>query len=217
MISINRWFTLNEVLAVYPAYKPTPNATNETNWFLSMLSTASLTLRYVGISLNGSTIKEADVKGFINDLMNVVFDRQHDNYLYKLELRPNEVHETLTEDDFKKAINKVINVLNLTMPKYIPILYQYQKNYEKAFKQLESTSDNFTRFNDTPQNEMDEVDYNTEPYATNMGRSKSYSLADSGSVPAKLKELQDNMRATILDWSNEFDPIFIDEYQLEVF
>ena len=218
MMKITKWFTFEEVLNVAPygLVAPTPNQkpadTQHENWFLGMLSTANLQVRYSGISGNGSVIKEADVKGFIADVSNIVFDRQHDNYMYKVEDCAPDYE--LTSDDFKKAMNKFINVMNLTMPKYIPILYQYKKNYEDILRKVESESESFARFNDTPQNEQDEVDYNTPEYATNMGKNKSVSKVDSNSLPLKLKELQENFKTIILEWSNEFDMIFIDEYQL---
>lgn len=211
MLKKINWFTFQEVLHVYPAYEPHPNASNETNWFLSMLGAASLVLRYSGIQLNGSVIKEADTKKYIEEVMNVVFDRQHDNYLYKSE------HDTLDSDDFKKAMNKVINVMNLTLPKYLPLIYNAEKLYEHALEKLESTSDTFSRFNDTPQEEQDETDFNTDDYATNMGRSKSKSEVDWGSPVERVEALRTKWKSIILEWSNEFDMIFIDEYQLEDF
>lgn len=207
------WFTFKEVLDVYPAYAPVPNVTNETNWFLSMLSSAGLTLRYSGIKYNGTIIKEADVKKYIDAVTDVVFDRQHDNYIYNKEMEV--VDYQLTSDDFKKAMNKFINIMNLTMPKYIPLLFQYEENYQDVLRKVTSESESFSRFNDTPQNEQDEVDYNTDDYASTMGRNKNISKVDSNSVPLKLKELQENFKSIILEWSNEFDMMFIDEYQLE--
>ncbi|MBO7731233.1 MAG: hypothetical protein J6S67_01720 [Methanobrevibacter sp.] len=205
------YFTLKEVLDLYPTYAPTPNATNETNWFLSMLSSASLTLRYAGIKFNGTTIKEADTKKYIDELMNVVFDRYHENYIYRTE------KDEIDTSDFPKAVNKLINVMNLTLPKYLPLIYNAEKLYEDALKQLESETSSFTRFNDTPEDEQDEVDYNTPSYASNMGHSKSNSKIDSGTPVDRMEALRTKWKSIILEWSNEFGMIFIDEYQLEGF
>ncbi|MBR3917173.1 MAG: hypothetical protein IKJ59_00350 [Clostridia bacterium] len=216
MFMKNKWFTFQEVLNVYPAFAPSPNSsTNPENWFLSMLSQAGLKVNYAGIKSDGSIIKQADVKKYIDSVMTIVFDRQHDNYIYKVVLNCDEDLSELTEDDFVKAMNKIINVLNLTMPKYLPIIYQYEKEYQDPLRKLESESESYTRHNDTPQNEQDEVDYNTPDYATDMGKSKNIAKADAGSVAERLRELQDKFKSIILEWSNEFDPVFIDEYQLE--
>lgn len=211
MMKKTNWFTFQEVLHVYPAYEPHPNATNESNWFLSMLSSASLTLRYAGIALNGTTIKEADTKKYIDHVMNVVFDRQHSNYMFKSE------HDSLDTDDFKKAVNRLINVMNLTLPKYLPLIYEAEKLYQDALAKLKSESKSFTRFNDTPEEEQDEVDFNTEDYATNMGKSASETEVDSGSPVDRMDALRTKWKSIILEWANEFDMIFIDEYQLEAF
>ena len=218
MMKITKWFTLQEVLNEYiinvpqfPNRKPTAELLD--NWFLTIIDYADMQVRYVGIKSGSTTIKEADVKRYIVAVTNIVYDRQSDNYMYKVET--DDPDYTLDSDDFRKAMHKFINILNLTMPKYIPILYQYEKNYEDMLRKVESESESFSRFNDTPQNEQDEVDYNTEDYATNMGKNKSVSKIDSNSLPNKLKELQENFKSIILEWSNEFDMMFIDEYQLQ--
>ena len=214
MMKITKWFSMKEIwdelLASYHSDPVEPNGAYESPYFLNAINGLGLTLRYVGIKLDGAHIKQADVTKYIQDLVDVVFDRQHDNYMYKI----NEDRD-LTEDDLKKALNKFLNVMNLTMPKYIPLLYQYEQNYQDLLRKVESETESFSRFNDTPQNEQDEVDYNTDDYATTMGRNKSVSKVDSNSIPLKLKELQENYKSIVLEWSNEFDMIFIDEYQLE--
>ena len=214
MVKVIKWFTMKEIwdalLASYHSDPVEPNGTYESPYFLNAINGLGLYLRYVGIKLDGTQIKQADVTKYIQSLVDVVFDRQHDNYMYKID-----EDRELTENDIKKALNKFLNVMNLTMPKYIPLLFQYEKNYEDTLRKVESESESFSRFNDTPQNEQDDVDYNTDDYASTMGRNKNISKVDSNSIPLKLKELQENFKSIILEWSNEFDMIFIDEYQLE--
>lgn len=213
MMKTTKWFTFEEVLNLYSAIAPTPNGvpgdTQHENWLLTMLSAEELQLRYAGINLNGTRIKEADVKDAIAQVSNIVFDRQHHNYIYKIE-----EDRDLTSDDFAPAMNKFINVMNLTLPKYLPMFYEAKQLYENALKQLESESESFSRYNDTPQNEQDNVDFNSEAYATNMGKNKSVTKVDSGSPVARIDELRTKWKAIILEWANNFDMIFIDEYQL---
>ena len=47
-----------------------------------------------------------------------------------------------------------------------------------------------------------------------MGKNKSVSKVDSGSPVARMDELRTKWKSIILEWSNNFDMIFIDEYQL---
>lgn len=213
MMKTTKWFTFEEVLNIYSLLAPTPNQkpvdTQHETWFLNMLSDANLQVRYAGIKLNGTRIKEADTKDAIAQVSNIVFDRQHHNYIYKIE-----EDRDLTLADFPLAMNKFINVMNLTLPKYLPMLYEAKQLYEDALKKLESESESFSRYNDTPQNEQDNVDFNSEAYATNMGKNRSESKVDSGSPVARMDELRTKWKSIILEWSNNFDMIFIDECQL---
>ena len=215
---VNKWFTFDEVLntAPYGLLKPEPNKTpadtQHENWFMNMLSLAGLCIQYAGIKSNGSRIKTADVNKYIAEVTSIVYDRQHDNYFLKVENVEDDY--ALTADDFKKAMNKFINVMNLTLPKYLPMIYEAEELYEDALKKLESESDSFSRYNDTPEDEQDETDFNTSAYASNMGRSKNVSKVDSGSPVARMEELRTKWKSIILEWSNDFDKLFIDEYQL---
>lgn len=218
MVKTTKWFTLDEVLNVAPygLVAPSPNKvpadTQHDKWFLGMLSTAGLEVRYAGIKSNGSIIKTADVEEAISQVTNIVYDRQHNNYLYKVEDCDEDY--ALTSDDFKKAMNKFINVMNLTLPKYLPMLFEAKKLYEDTLKKLESESNSYSRYNDTPQNEQDEVDFNTPAYASNMGKTGSKTEVDSGSPVARMDELRTKWKSIILEWANNFDMIFIDAYQL---
>ena len=215
-MKVTKWFTFDEILDIYPTGRPHPNTTPATesadSWFLNNLSSAGLQLRYAGIKSNGVTIKEADIKKYIKDLTNIIFDRQHNNYMYRVD----DVDENyeLVASDYPKAMNKFINVLNLTMPQYIPMIFEAEKLYQDALSKLESESESFSRYNDTPQNDQDEVDYNTPSYASNMGKTASKTKVDSGSPVARMEELRTKWKSIILKWSNEFDMIFIDAYQL---
>lgn len=214
---VNKWFTFQEVLNQYIINVPQfpnrkPPAELLDNWFLTIIDSANMQLRYAGIKNNGATIKEADVKKYIIALTNIVYDRQHDNYFYKKE-NVDPSYE-LTIDDFRLAMSKFINVMNLTMPKYLPMIFEAEQLYQDTLKKLESESESFSRYNDTPEDEQDEIDFNTSAYASNMGRSKNVSQVDSGSPVARMDELRTKWKSIILEWSNDFDKLFIYDYQL---
>ena len=212
------WYSFKEVLQVFPLLCPSyQNEKRETStWFLSMLNDANLDLRYVGIKSNSTKITSEKIQSAVNLLAEILFDRHANDYLYKLELNYNENH-TLDVNDFRSAMSKVINVINLTMPKYIPLLEEILDKYENPLKQLESESEGFSRFNETPQEEIDSTDFNSGDYATTMGKNKQVSKVDSGSVVARIKEFQDDWRSIALLWANEFEGVFIEDYQLEDF
>ena len=220
------YFTFKDVLDAYtiayernnvPSY-PNEKLTTQ-GWFFILLSDLNISLNYAGIKFDGTTIKSEDVQSFINSLFNIIYARHAYDYIYKDLLACDERAEDyiFTTDKFIKAFTSLINTLQLTIPKYIPIIYQYYKNYEVPLDKIESISESFNRFNDTPQNEQDEVDFNTDDYATTMGRSKAVTKADTGSLVERIRALQEAWRSTILEWANEFNDNFIYDNQLEEF
>ena len=220
------YFTFKDVLDAYivtyersnvPSY-PNEKITQQ-GWFRTLLSDLNIELNYIGIKANGTTIKQADIQGFIDGLFNIIYARHAYDYIYKDLLACDERAEDyiFTTDKFIKAFTPIINCLQLTMPKYIPILFQYVEKYEVPLDKIESISEAFNRFNDTPQNEQDEVDFNTDDYATTMGRSKAVTKADTGSLVERIRALQEAWKSTILEWANEFNDDFIYDNQLEEF
>ena len=232
MIQKIRYYSFQDILKSYihikePSKEPPklyPNSSLvESGWFAEMLTQLNLQLEYVGIKANGSVIASTFIAPLIESLMNVVSARHLYDYLYKVIKYDNEAFDEdsfgyLYQDaDLIKAITPLLNTLQLTMPKYIPILYQYTQNYEIPLDKIESISEAFNRFNDTPQNEQDEVDFNTDDYATSMGRSKAITKADTGSLVERIRALQDAWKSVLLEWANEFNDDFIYENQLEEF
>lgn len=232
MLEKIKYYTLSDILNSYVEYKAPdkeppyyPNcAFAESGWFAEMLSKLNLQLEYVGIKSNGSVIKTADVSSIIESLMNLIYARHSEDYIYKIVKRCDEPFDEEDESgllyrdrDLQRAFAQILNTLQLTMPKYIPIIYQYSQHYEVPLDKIESISESFNRFNDTPQNEQDEVDFNTDDYATTMGRSKAVTKADTGSLVERIRALQEAWKSTILEWANEFNDDFIYDNQLEEF
>ena len=83
------YFTFKDVLDAYtiiyersnvPSY---PNEKiNQQGWFRTLLSDLNIELNYVGIKANGSTIKQADIQGFIDGLFNIIYARHAYDYIY---------------------------------------------------------------------------------------------------------------------------------------
>ena len=221
-----KYYSFQEVIDLlalqYPIedvnYPSQPNSANTSdNWFSKTVNELGLKLDLVGFKASSTIIPSNVIENFIDALIRNVYDRHNKDYIA-------EVHhdyygyddENLDLEEAKDlAFNKLINVINLTAPRYIPIMVSYVNNYEEPIKMLESISESFSRYNDTPQNEQDEVDYNTPDYATNMGKNKNVSKIDSGSVIERLKSLTESFRSIILDWSNEFNQLFLNDLQLE--
>ena len=160
------------------------------------------------------TLSEFFTDSLINDIVNalmwLVYCRHDLDYLYEIVLPWDEDYE-LQEVDFRKAMKDVLNVLNNTLPRYIPMLQQNEYASTDPVRPVSSVTSGKTRFNDTPQ---DGGDYNNDPHATNVSESESQVQVDSGSLVSRLSEMFKDFRSIMLDWTNEFNKCFLKEEQL---
>ena len=204
-----KYFTFQEVLSLYPVRCPIqPNdKTIQQNWFLKMLDDAGLEIAVYTLS---ELIDDDMIEDIINALMTIVYDRHAYDYFYKLEMDSDE-DINIDTSDFPAAMRNLINVINLTLPRYIPLLQQNEEFSYAPVSPVQSKTTGRTRFNDTPQ---DEGEYNDEEHATNVSKSTSETEVDSGSIVSRLDELFKNWRSIILEWSNEFNRLFFKEEQL---
>lgn len=205
----SKWFTFQEVLNLYPSRAPSYPHDNVTpaDWFTKMLEDANM-------EFSVFTLSEFFTDDLINDIVNalmwIVYCRHDLDYVYEIVLPYDEEYE-LQEIDFKKAMKNVLNVLNNTIPRYIPMLQQNEYASVDPVAPVSSVTTGRTRFNDTPQNDGD---YNDETHATNVSESESEIKVDSGSLVSRLSEMFKDFRSIMLDWSNEFNKCFLKEEQL---
>lgn len=204
-----KWFTFQEILNLYPARSPAypHDPTTPADWFTKMLEDA-------GMEFAVYTLSQYFTDDVINEIVNalfwIVYCRHDEDYLYKVEVPWDEDYE-LQSADFKKAMKVVINVLNNTIARYVPILQQNEYASTDPVTPVKSVTTGRTRFNDTPQ---EEGEFNDEPHATNVSKSTSEIEVDSGSLVSRLNEMFKDFRSIILEWSNEFNQCFLKEEQL---
>ena len=204
MLKSVTYYTFQEVLHLYPAREPSaPHATNiNSTWFTSMLSDAGLQYQIEGIDQTA-----AQISALVNSVITEVYNRHAYDYFFKWEGEWDEDH-TLVSGDFILAMRKLINVINLTAPRYIPMLKAVQGITTNPIGKISSTTTGDTRFNDTPQ---DSGDFNDGDHSTNVSHSVSSTEADSGSIMYRVDEMYKNLRSVILEWSNEFNQLFFTE------
>lgn len=204
------YYTYQEVLNVYPLVAPEypQKTTTSATWFTSLLSSAGIQFDVIGLHSN---ISNAQITTIVNCLMNQVYNRNAFNYLYEKQIGYFDTAPTLNTDDFKKAMLNVVNILNLTLPKYIPLLIQFEKASENPVTANVSEVLARNRFNDTPQNGGD---YNNDNHATTVTESSNTQKLEIGTLMERLAETYKNFRSIILDWSNEFNKCFLLESQL---
>ena len=176
------------------------------NWFTKLIESGNLEFAVYTLS---ELIDDDMINQIVNALMDIVYQRHAYDYVKWV---------TKTDDeDYDKGyalynfMIEMLNVLNLTIPRYIPLLQQNEEFSYAPVSPVHSKTTGRSRYNDTPQ---DEGEYNDEEHATNVSKSTSETEVDSGSIVSRLDELFKNWRSIILEWSNEFNRLFFKEEQL---
>lgn len=176
------------------------------DWFTKLVAALGLTYRVYNL---GTSFTDAIIKDLVNAVMTIVYNRHAEDFIVWVEPTANDFYdETIASN---KAFSKLINVIDLTLPKYAPLLTQFAKYSDDPLAPITSTTTGRTRFNDTPQ---DDGDFNDEDHATNVSDSSSQTDVDVGSIMTRLGELFKNFESIILRWSNEFNSLFFKEEQL---
>ena len=137
----------------------------------------------------------AAAKPHIDDLYDLLFARFFDWYCV-------EVDDNLTATEIKSQfLDKMINILVNTYDKYAAILDSFATAKAKLMGQVESSTE--TGYNDTPQSEGD---YTDSTHRTSY--TKVTSLVDGATPVERLDEIQKKIRNTMLEWTDEFKPLF---------
>ena len=118
----SKWFTLQEVLDIYSNRAPSYPHDNVTpaDWFTKMLEDADMEFSVFTLS---EFFTDSLINDIVNALMWLVYCRHDLDYLYEIGLPWDEDYE-LQEVDFRKAMKDVLNLLNNTIARYIPMLQQ---------------------------------------------------------------------------------------------
>ena len=184
-----------------------PNdAVMSADWFTKLITSVGVQYRPYNL---GTTFTDAIVKDLVNAVMTIVYDRHAEDFIIYVEPTGNDTYDEQIARN--KAFSKLVNVLDLTLPKYAALLTQFAKYSDDPLAPISSSTTGRTRFNDTPQ---DDGDFNDEDHATNVSDSSSETNVDVGSIMTRLGELFKNFESIILRWSNEFNSLFFKEVQL---
>ena len=176
------------------------------DWFTKLIEVGEL--EYAVYTLS-EFFTDSLINDIVNALMGVVYNRHANDIISWVDNIENE--EDGYADAMYKALIKIIGVIDLTLPRYIPLLQQNEYASTDPIAPVSSVSKNKTRFNDTPQ---DGGDFNNDPHATNVTESENETSVDSASLMERLDQLFKNFRSIILEWSNEFNQLFFKEEQI---
>ena len=204
MIKKINYFTLKEVFGINSFLFIKPHANRSASWFTTRLSAIPLSVNIYG--LNSTRFTSTIINACIDSVMSIVGDRHWENYILATE------DDTLSVSNSEPALHKILNVIELTAPKYIPMLKESEIATENLLKGATSSSHSDTRFNDTPQ---DGGDFNNDSHATNVSHTESGAEMEPESMIDHIKKVFDNFESVILMWSNEFNKLFFLEDQLD--
>lgn len=146
----------------------------------------------------------------IVDIFNLIQKRFAEHYCFYTE----EDDVESGGDGSKEFLIKLFNVIEYTYKKYSKIIDLYNENYNDLMKQLETTTESGSRFNDTPQEAEVSLSYEDNVFTTNLTKSKSVTSADSNTPIVKIEEIFRNYRNVLLDWLNEFDSLFVEVHNI---
>lgn len=202
-------FSYQEILNVFPARAPLyPNQKNLSGtWFTDLLDDLSLSYKKIGLS---SDYTDNDIKNVVNSLMTIVYDRHAEDIVLRHISSVLDEDYVLTQADVRKYLSKLVNVLNLTLPRYAPLLKKYEEASSDPIAPIKSESLGETRFSDTPENIGD---WGDEDHTTNISNSRSETSVDTGSLMERLSALYKDWKSIVLKWSNEFNQCFFKEKQ----
>ena len=209
MLMKSEFFTYQEILNLCTGHPTSPNQKElSATWFSTIID--ALGKQWNILCLHSSY--SSNISAILNSLMTIVYDRHADDYVFRADYDFNETY-TLSLDDVKKVMTKIINVINLTAPKYIPLFAHYQDDSKDPIAPIKSTSKGTTQFNDTPQNTGN---YDDLSHRTNTTSSESETSVDVGTLMERLASMYKDYKSIVLEWSNEFNQCFIKEEQLYV-
>ena len=118
------------------------------------------------------------------------------------------LEEEMDIDKRNEFIAKLLMIMEMTSPRYLKLLEAYTSSDNKLLDPVKITSKALTRFNDTPQ---DEGDFANDEHTTNLTEDDRETSNELDTKMARLKEIESNYNNILLNWSNEFESLFIEE------
>lgn len=169
-------------------------------------------------------VSESDLSGYqlpsdlttnasiYNELASLIYGRYYDEYMIKIVKMPN---EEITSDDIGHALskwgNRFISKLNMTYEYYVPLLTMYRNAKANLMDDVESTSSNKIKFNDTPQNANTSGVYEGDDYINQFTKTEGLTKTQLTSKINRLREIQDGYKNVMADWVKEFEMLFMED------
>lgn len=212
MLKKIKYYSFVDILAYCNSYPysdcPINGKTPVSGWFKTLIGDYDMAYSIKGLN---SSLTSTIIDAIVDILMASVWNRHWEDYIYSVRMGFEDSHD-LTNEDVGRVLNKIINLLDNTAPRYIPMFKANESATDDLVKKASSNSSSSTRFNDTPQNTGG---YEDLDHATTTTHFESSASADTGSIVDRLSAMYANFKNVILEWSNEFNCLFLNEAQIE--
>lgn len=141
-------------------------------------------------------------KSEYGEVLDLVIKRFHNFYCYS------SLGSEFSVSEQKNFIAKLLMILEMTSGRYLSILGVYDEAKTKLLDPVKTDVKTKSRFNDTPQNNGT---YEEDPYTTTLTLGESSTEMGVDTIMGRIREIEGNYNNVLLNWSNEFDSLFIEE------
>lgn len=226
------WFTYQELLdkiSIEDINMPRfpHDVQTSSNWFTKLIQNQD---KEVAVYTLNDGYSDELIEDVVNALMGIVYNRHATDYVAYMKSLVYEENAPLN-----KFLDNIINVLNLTIPKYIPILkdnevYSFDPiapNYDESSEEFEgdnetdysgnnnSNSNGTQRMNDTPQDggsfEDDEHTSNFTGTTNSVENASSYNNKDNMKSKTTRNNVQNvgSLMSRLVEMYNNFESIIL--------
>ena len=151
-------------------------------------------------------------KSIYDELTALIWGRYYDEFFIKIHKMP---YEDITNDDINNAVvswgYKFVSKLNMTYEYYMTLINFYRSAKANLMDDVESTSSNKIKFNDTPQNANTSGIYEGDDYINQFTKTEGLTKTQLTSKINRLREIQDGYKNVMADWVKEFEMLFMED------
>ena len=149
-------------------------------------------------------------------ILPIIFNRFYHHYCCSQEEEPDDLVDGIIDSYREKPYFKFLvdmgNVFNFTKQKYSTLLNLYASEKENLLNKVQTLASGTTRYNDTPQ---DTGDFSDDSHTTNISQTTGESSTDVKPLIERLADINRLYQQVLLDWTNEFERLFIEEGNIE--
>lgn len=111
---------------------------------------------------------------------------------------------------YANFLTRMYSVYLDTKDYYLALLNGYASAKDKLLDKVKIENENYTTFNDTPQNENVDESLFDDKHMTTLSKNKSTQSSDYGTMMTRLSEIQNSYKRVMASWVREFRKLFIE-------